>query len=58
MKDNTSIGNDLEMRPSGRHEGHMMVVMNKYSKSSLCDDSGIEQVGDYLVLSVKKLKYL
>ena len=33
MEDSASIGNDLEMRPSGRDGGRMVVVMDESSKS-------------------------
>ena len=51
MKDCTSIKNALEMHPSNRNGGPMAVIMNKYFKSSLCDDCKEceEQVGDQLV---------
>ena len=40
MEDSESIRNDLEIHMSGRNEGPTMVVVNEYSKSPLCDDSG------------------
>ena len=56
MKNSTSIGNDLEMRPSGRNEGPKVVVVNKSSKSSLCNDGEEreEQMGNHLVANKKK----
>ena len=50
MKDSGSIRNNLEMRPSGRNENLIVVVVDKYSKSFFCDGGGQslhgnEQVG-------------
>ena len=47
IKDGTSVGNALVMGPSGRKLGPMAVVVDKYSKSSSCDDDGcIERFGN------------
>ena len=40
MKDSENIMNDLKMRLSGRIEGHMLVVMDKSSKSPWFDGGG------------------
>ena len=57
MEDVTSVGNALEMRPNGRNEGAIAVVVYESSKSSSCDDGMKceEQVGDHLVHWVKLL---
>jgi hypothetical protein len=38
MEDNTSVGNDLEMRPSGRNETPNVVIVDTSSKSPYVDD--------------------
>ena len=38
MEEGMSVGNALEMRPSGRNQGTTVVLIDKYFKSSLCDD--------------------
>ena len=38
MEDSTNIGNNLELRPSGRNERRTMVVVDGFFKSSSCDD--------------------
>jgi hypothetical protein len=38
MEDNTSVGNDLEMRPSGRNETPNVVIVDTSSKSPCVDD--------------------
>lgn len=40
MENSGSIRNNLEMCPSGRNEGPMMVVVNEYSKPPLFDGGG------------------
>ena len=60
MEDGTSIGNALEMRPSGRNEGPTMVVVNESSKLSLYDDGEEckEQKIDHLVANEQAKKCL
>ncbi len=48
MEDSTSVGNDLEIRPSGRNEGPTVVVVDESSKSPKCEDPD-ERVGDNVV---------
>lgn len=50
-----SVGNALEMRPSGRNQGPTAVVIDESSKSSSCDDGKEweEQVGEHLVANEK-----
>jgi hypothetical protein len=38
MEDSTSVGNDLEMRPSGRNETPNVVIVDTSSKSPCVDD--------------------
>lgn len=38
MEDKTSVGIFLEMRPSGRNEAPILVIMDKDSNSCLFDD--------------------
>jgi hypothetical protein len=45
MEDSGSMGNNLEMRPSGREGGRMVVVMDESSKSHLLD-GGEQSVDD------------
>ena len=45
MEDSGSIGNNLEMRPSGREVRRMMIVMDESSKSHLLD-GGEQSVDD------------
>ena len=40
MEDSGSTKNDLEMRPSGRNGGRIVVVVDESSKSPLCDNGG------------------
>ena len=40
IENSGSIRTNLEMRPSGRNEGHAMVVMDKYSTPALFDGGG------------------
>ena len=51
VEDNTSVGNDLEMRLSGRNKGALAVVVEESSKSSSYNDGDEpeEQVGNHLV---------
>jgi hypothetical protein len=42
MEDNTSVGNDLEMRPSGRNETPNVVIVDTSSKSPYVDDDAKE----------------
>ena len=46
------------MRPSGRNEGPMVVVVDESSKSSSCDDGEEreEQVGDHLVANEETIE--
>ena len=46
------------MRPSGRNEGHTAVIVNKYSKSSSCNDGEEydEQVEDHVVANDEAIK--
>jgi hypothetical protein len=46
MEDSGSMRNDLEMRPSGRDGGRMMVVMDESSKSPLLDGGGQSMDGN------------
>lgn len=47
----TNNGNALKICSSGRNEGPTTVVVDKYFKSSSCDDGEEreEQIGDHLV---------
>lgn len=58
MKDNMCVENDLEMCPSRKNEGMMMVVVDEFSKSSSWDDGEEpkEQVGDQLIAKAEKIK--
>ena len=38
MEDDTSVGNALEMHLSGRNKSPTTIVMDKFSKSSSCDN--------------------
>jgi hypothetical protein len=38
MEDNTSVGNDLEMHPSGRNDTPNVVIVDTSSKSPCVDD--------------------
>ncbi len=38
MEDNTSVGNDLEMHPSGRNQTPNVVIVDTFSKSPCVDD--------------------
>ncbi len=38
MQDSTSVGNDLEMHPSGRNETPNVVIVDTSSKSPCVDD--------------------
>lgn len=60
MKDDTSVGNYLKIHQSGRNEGPTIVVLEKSSKSSSCDDDEEckEQVGYHLVTNEKAIKIL
>ena len=60
MVDGTSIENDLEMPQSGRNEVPTMVVVDKYSKSSLCNDGEEpkEQTRDHLVANEEVVEIL
>lgn len=51
IEDNTSFGKDLDMHPFGSNKGPMVVVVEKPSKLSLCDDGDErkEQVGVHLI---------
>jgi transposase InsO family protein len=42
MEDNTSVGNDLKMRPSGRNETPNVVIVDTSSKSPCVDDDAKE----------------
>jgi len=42
MEDSTSVGNDLEMRPSGRNETPNVVIVDTSSKSPCVDDDAKE----------------
>jgi hypothetical protein len=42
MEDSTSVGNDLEMRPSGRNETPNVVIVDTSSKSRCVDDDAKE----------------
>jgi len=42
MEDNISVGNDLEMRPSGRNETPNVVIVDTSSKSPCVDDDAKE----------------
>ena len=48
----------MDMRPSGRNEGSMVVVVNESYKSSLCDDGEEceDQVEDHLVANEKTIE--
>jgi hypothetical protein len=46
MEDIESIRNNLEMRPSGRDGGRIMVVMDESSKSPLLDGGGQSMDGN------------
>lgn len=54
----TSIRNDLEMRPNGRNESAMVIVVDKSFKSSLCDDDEErdKQVKDHLVANKEAIE--
>ena len=58
MENGTSIRNALEIRLSGRDESPMAVVVDKYSKSSSCDDDEEweEQVEDHLVANKEAIE--
>jgi hypothetical protein len=42
MEDNTSVTNDLEMRPSGRNETPNVVIVDRSSKAPYVDDDAKE----------------
>lgn len=46
MKNNTSIGNNLEMCPSGRIEGPTLVTVDEFSKSPKYEEERENGVGD------------
>lgn len=58
MEDGKSIGNTLEMHPSGRNESPTTVVVDKSSKIILCDDNEEckEQLRDHLVANEKAIQ--
>lgn len=60
MEYSMSVGNNLEMCPSGRIEGLTVVVVDKSSKLSSCNDGKEpeEEVGDHLVANEKPIKIL
>jgi hypothetical protein len=48
MEDSTNVGNDLEMRPSGRNETPNVVIMDTSSKSPYVDnDEGASDAKEY-----------
>jgi len=48
MEDSTSVGNDLEMHPSGRNETPNVVIVDTSSKSPCVDDDeGTSDVKEY-----------
>ncbi len=48
MEDNTSVGNDLEMHPSGRNDAPNVVIVDTSSKSPYVDDDeGTSDVNEY-----------
>jgi hypothetical protein len=48
MEDNTTVGNDLEMYPSGRNETPIVVIVDTSSKSPCVDDDeGTSDVKEY-----------
>lgn len=54
IKDSTSVGNALKMRPNGRNEGPTTIVVEKYSKLSSYDDDKEfeEQVEDEKTIKI------
>jgi hypothetical protein len=49
MEDSTNVGNDLEMRPSGRNETPNVVIVDTSSKSPYVDDDeGASDAKEYL----------
>ena len=58
MEDNTSVGNNLEIRLSGRNEGPTTIVIDESSKLSLYNngDEPEEQVEDHLVANEEAIK--
>jgi hypothetical protein len=58
MENSTRVTNDLEMYQSGRNKCPTMVVMDKFSKSSSCNNSEKceEQVRDHLVANEEAIR--
>ena len=58
MEDGTSVGNALEMHPSGRNEGRTLVVMNGFSRPTSCNDGEQrnEKMGDHLIANDEAIK--
>ena len=38
MEDNTNIGHDLKICPSGKNNRPTVIIVDEYPKSSTCDD--------------------
>ena len=60
MEDSMSVGNALEICPSGRNEGPTVVVVDEPSKWSSCEDveEHEEQVGDHLIANEEAIEFL
>ena len=58
MKDDMSIGNILDIRPSGINEDLTAVVVDEYSKLSSCDDGEEceEEMGDHFVANEEAIE--
>jgi hypothetical protein len=58
MDDNTSIENNLEMRPNGRNQNIAPIVVDKYfiSSSYNNDDEPKEKIGIHLVENQETIK--